>query len=752
MSVQTGCSRPKTLSVSCESVPEELRYDVDPWEQPRVMVFAGQFDTLKDRPAENYKTISIRAILDAVGNPASTTKVQAPATIGSSYCAHDARVHEVQARCGLYHLLRFDIDKGNHPLNDVCEAFSSIFSDSVFVVYSTSSAVPNDRRWRVLVPMVVPVCHDLRRAAELGVRESIEMLWGIDLDSSLDRAGQHIYLPAVAPEKRHADGSPIYYESQIIGKIPFAFAGSSIERTAHSILENEKQQEVLRRAAIAEQREKESQRRQAALERGDTTLSPIDWFNQNHTLEDVLVEAGYEQSPSNPADWRSPLQTSGSFATRIYDDYFVTLSASDAEAGLGTETRSGNRCGDAFSVLLHFMHGDDRNSAFRKIRALRDFANDEASAENLSDGGLPNIAPITLDELHRARLTPRVILPEKIYADVRMRIAAGGSSKTTLAIYEAVNLALGRPLWGQQPPTPVRTVFITREDSRELLVARIRIVMHNMMLDDRDVATVLDNIAVLDFTGISFRVSAVKDDVVVPHQRNLQQLLAVLRDWRPDWLICDPLVSFGVGESRVNDAEQGLIEAFRILRNELGCCVEGIHHTGKAVARDKTLDQYAGRGGSALSDGARMVVVMQPLAAKEWAKSTGSLLAEGETGLVMAFPKVSYCKPQPPIFIRRKGFAFRMEASVAPQDPDAALQGNADRVYAFLQHEYTEGRRYSMTKLEVVAEQMHLTRSVLREACNFLKTEGLVIYHGSRGRTGAHFEPLVIDRSGNAPI
>ena len=143
-----------------------------------------------------------------------------------------------------------------------------------------------------------------------------------------------------------------------------------------------------------------------------------------------------------------------------------------------------------------------------------------------------------------------------------------------------------------------------------------------------------------------------------------------------------------------------------------------------------------------------MVAVMQPLTAKEWAKSTGTLLAEGETGLVMAFPKLSYCKPQPPIFIRRKGFAFRMDESVAPRDPDAALRGNANRVHQFLHKAYAEGQRYSMSELERIAARMHLTRAVLREACSFLKTEGLVIYHGSRGRMGAHYEPLDIDRSG----
>ena len=93
-------------------------------------------------------------------------------------------------------------------------------------------------------------------------------------------------------------------------------------------------------------------------------------------------------------------------------------------------------------------------------------------------------------------------------------------------------------------------------------------------------------------------------------------------------------MSFGVGESRVNDAEQGLIEAFRIIRNQLDCCVEGIHHTGKANARDKSTDQYSGRGGSALADGARMVAVLYTLTPSEWLQATGTSLGADESGLV----------------------------------------------------------------------------------------------------------------------
>lgn len=226
------------------------------------------------------------------------------------------------------------------------------------------------------------------------------------------------------------------------------------------------------------------------------------------------------------------------------------------------------------------------------------------------------------------------------------------------------------------------------------------------MLDDHEEEAVLENITVMDFTDITFRISAMQGDVVIPHRHNLSSLIDALREWRPDWLICDPLVSFGVGESRVNDSEQGLIEAFRLLRNELKCRIEGIHHTGKAVARDKVTDQYAGRGGSALADGARMVVVIQALNSKEWGKSTGTLPAEGETGLIMAFPKLSYCKAQPSIYIRRRGYHFRMETSVMTEHPDKIRRGRAERLHDFLLKQTPNALQYRGSVLPVLSARL----------------------------------------------
>jgi hypothetical protein len=356
------------------------------------------------------------------------------------------------------------------------------------------------------------------------------------------------------------------------------------------------------------------------------------------------------------------------------------------------------------------------------------------------------LCTITPSELEAAELSPRCIVPNLLYADVRTRIAAGGVGKTTLAIYEAVRLSLAKPVWGKQPAQAVRTCLVTREDRRSILVARLREITKAQSLTERETARVLENVTILDLTGESFRLSAINTDVVTPHGDNVKALCESLAPWRPDWVIFDPLVSFGVGESRVNDAEQGLIEAFRIIRNELDCCVEGVHHSGKANAREKTTDQYSGRGGSALSDGSRIVAVIQPLDANEWRQQTGTRLEEGETGLVMALPKLSYCKPQEPLFIRRDGFHFSLEMA-SQASPTQEVQVTARMVLDFISAEWLLGRKYAKGDIESQGARLRLTRVQIREALSELIVSGQVMYHAIKGKSGSHYEPISLAKA-----
>lgn len=304
-------------------------------------------------------------------------------------------------------------------------------------------------------------------------------------------------------------------------------------------------------------------------------------------------------------------------------------------------------------------------------------------------------------------------------------------------------MALGRTLWGRDVGAPRRTVLVTKEDSREILAARLREIINAMGVTTGDIEQVLEMVRIIDVSGERFRLSAVIGDVVEPHQANIDWMTGMLAPLRPDRLIFDPLVSFGVGEARVNDAEQGLIDAFRAFRNRLDCCVEGIHHIGKANAREKTLDQYSGRGGSALADGARMVAVMQPLDPNEWQQQTGTRLQDGESGIVMALPKLSFAPRQAPIYILRNGYRFSA-TEAASYSAEQVSKEKAEQVFNFIAHEYGQGRRYSNQDLENVKDKLNLTRTDIRGSLTTLKVEGRINYQEVRGKSGSHWDPVTL--------
>lgn len=352
-------------------------------------------------------------------------------------------------------------------------------------------------------------------------------------------------------------------------------------------------------------------------------------------------------------------------------------------------------------------------------------------------GGWTCPPPIDPLELEGARATPACIVNGLFFADVGQMIAAGGTGKTTVMIYQAVHIVLGRPLYGLEIHKPGPVLILTAEDSREMLVARLRAIGRAMALSDVDWRIVMERVRISDVSGTGMRLTEVVADVVIP-AASVDDLIAGCQALQPVLIVIDPAVSFGVGEARVNDAEQGLIDAARRLRNALKCGVVYIHHTGKANARDGAVDQYAGRGGSALADGSRMVHVLRPLTASEWRTATGEDLQPGESGLMLARPKMSYSPPQDPIFIARNGYAFRT-ADAKSASPDAERAEQADRVLAVLRAEVAAGHFPTRNSLE--GSETGLSRAQLRTALARLDALGLIEdarRPASPGGHGAH--------------
>jgi RecA-family ATPase len=329
---------------------------------------------------------------------------------------------------------------------------------------------------------------------------------------------------------------------------------------------------------------------------------------------------------------------------------------------------------------------------------------------------------ISSDEWLTARSAPDCIVENYLFADVGVFIAPGGTGKTTLILHESICIALGLPLYGLEVKKPGPVMILTAEDSREMLVARLRAISAAMGLTDDQRRKVCEHVLISDVSGAGFKLTVVDHDVVRPAP-GIEEIIAGCKAIKPVLIVVDPAVSFGVGESRVNDAEQGLIEAARRLRRALNCCVRYVHHTGKQNGRERAIDQYAGRGGSAFADGARMVTVLQSMAPSDWNKATGTDLCAGQTGLILARPKMSYAPPAGDILILREGYRFT-QVDAVKTDSGEELESRAQKLLDTMLEELSKGHYPTQNSLEAV--DTGLTRAELRKVIAWLKATGRI--------------------------
>lgn len=345
-------------------------------------------------------------------------------------------------------------------------------------------------------------------------------------------------------------------------------------------------------------------------------------------------------------------------------------------------------------------------------------------------------ASITEGEWDAAQPAPLCIVENFYYADVGVFIAPGGTGKTTLVLFEAVHIALGLPLFNLRIINPGRVVILTAEDSREMLVARLRFICNQMNLDEAQMQHVRESIMISDVSGTGFKLTEVRRDVVAP-SKQVESLTTGLQAFKPAVIFIDPAVSFGIGESRINDAEQVLVDAGRRIRNELGCAVIYVHHTGKQSARDKVGDQYAGRGGSAFADGSRMVQVLQVMEPKEWLTATGDELAQDETGFRLTRPKLSYAPRQGDLFIKRRGHLFaRYDHS--SEGAAMAVRNSAEKLLARIKRDVSEGKQPTQNGLFDIKDELGMTKNEISAGIRWLLSEQRLCYEptGNKGRGG----------------
>lgn len=314
-----------------------------PFEMVRVN---GTKDTRRNTSTP-YGTVTFAEITRMAEQPSRHPKLEATGFIASTYNAPDARSHAAQREYGGFHAFVLDIDDGNHSLEFLDAALVSIFGDCARIVYSTSSATIDEPKWRAIVPFEQKVSgtdyEQLQRAAFEALNEQ-----GIECDTAMQGAAQMAFLPNVPPDMRDTAGVPHFYEYLVVRSAGLkqppanlkAIAAQNAEREAAAKLEAEK-------ISLEKAAQRAKQRERTGM------LSPVEQFNTDHDLSQVLLEYGWE--PRGKMWFASPFSRSKGASVRVYDQRAVSFTSSDV-GNVGKETPRGWVSYDAWDVFVAMEH------------------------------------------------------------------------------------------------------------------------------------------------------------------------------------------------------------------------------------------------------------------------------------------------------------------------------------------------------------------------------------------------------------
>ena len=358
-------AKPGTISPEVRQSAAPMVAITDSWRNHRVTTFAGSRDT-RIHDGTDYATITLGDLFEGAGQPAECVKDGAPAFVPSSYCKFDARKHEVQRESGLFASINGDVDKGNVPLETLKRlAFEFFGSDMAMLFYSSSSATAETKKWRIVAPLAEPIQYAAWNELSQAFYSFMEA-GGVMMDWALCRAGQPVYLPNVRSDMRDANGQPEFYVHHMqYGR--GSHVGDQVAVLWIARLREQRQAEETKKAKASVEGRQAMISKKAKFGASD---SVIDAYNANYSIDSLLSANGYDRSPSNDADWHSPYQTGSTFATRVYDGYWVSLSESDKSARLGLVTKNGFSTGDAFDLFCHFDHGGKHKEAIKGAARL----------------------------------------------------------------------------------------------------------------------------------------------------------------------------------------------------------------------------------------------------------------------------------------------------------------------------------------------------------------------------------------------
>ena len=340
----------------------------------------------------------------------------------------------------------------------------------------------------------------------------------------------------------------------------------------------------------------------------------------------------------------------------------------------------------------------------------------------------PKDARPTKDELLGVPYEAPMIVAGYLPQDAGGDVAPGGTGKSTLLIYEAVHIILGRSLYGRQIIRPGAALFITAEDKRQMVLGRLNAICRALQLSKREYAKVRANFYVEDVSACPAKLVEA-DRYGAQPTTFVDEIVAKYQGAKLAVTILDPTSLLGPGELSGNDGMAELMRTSRMLSQQLESAVRLVHHVAQAVARGKIRDQYAGRGGTAFADNSRgqrqITLLMERQFNHEGSKYvlpveiTDEDLARARV-LGIFVHKLSYSeRDSTPIILIRRGFEYRHipieRFDKSPVAEAARIDDELARLVQFITEKCAAGVYIGKRDMDTHAAGLNMTRDDLRD-------------------------------------
>jgi AAA domain len=228
-----------------------------------------------------------------------------------------------------------------------------------------------------------------------------------------------------------------------------------------------------------------------------------------------------------------------------------------------------------------------------------------AGPKSDSDGkkSAPKIYPKPFDCFDFTKIPPREWLYGKHYMRgiASATIGPGGSGKSSLDLVEAIAMATGRDLLGEQPTQRLRVWYHNGEDPTQELDRRIAAICVHFEIEPRDLSNYFFRTSGLDMPiKIAGGNGDVKLNVVVAND-----ITTGIRSQGIDVLVLDPLITLHSLAEAENHKMDPVLREFARIANETDSAIELAHHTRKKVTGQEDYTTADSRGASAIMDAVR---------------------------------------------------------------------------------------------------------------------------------------------------